>query len=253
MNKNGCDATITRSVVYNSFSAHGGLASFHASLNRKNTSTAEDQRLKNNCAARAEGSGARLSRVSCVPSLRSLHDHSSSLRACATFALNVVLSSARLKPCCSSPIVWLHFGSPAARKRKPRRLRQEGTIRAAIMISDTRTLWHVDMIRSAAARLRGAKSATSVRGLVLTKWRLASTDAGRNETLGLHELECRRLQASPLSGFVEYVCLATAAGAECRVLLCSRVTTHSNDLMHTMQKQMEKLGSASTRLKKAVL
>ena len=66
------------------------------------------------------------------------------------------------------------------------------------------------MIRSAAARPRGAKSATGVLGLVLTRWRLASTDAGRNEALGLHELERRRLQAGTLSGFVEYLCLATA-------------------------------------------
>ena len=57
-------------------------------------------------------------------------------------------------------------------------------------------------IRSAAARPRGAKSATGVLGLVLTRWRLASTDAGRNEALGLHELECRRL-AARLSAFRE--------------------------------------------------
>ena len=121
-------------------------------------------------------------------------------------------------------------GSPAARKRKPRRLREEGAVGVAIMISDTRGLWHADMIRSAAARPRGAKSATGVLGLVLTKWRLASSDAGRNEALGLLELDRRRLQAGTLSGFVEYLCLATAAGVECRVVLASRVTSHSNDL-----------------------
>ena len=38
----------------------------------------------------------------------------------------------------------------------------------AITISDTRGLWHADMVRSAVARLRGAKSAT---GLVLTRWK----------------------------------------------------------------------------------
>ena len=70
------------------------------------------------------------------------------------------------------------------------------------MISDTRGLWYADMIRPSAARLPGAKSATGVLGLVWTRWRLASTDAGRNEALGLHELECRRLQGA-LSGFVE--------------------------------------------------
>ena len=101
-------------------------------------------------------------------------------------------------------------GSPAAHKRKPRRLREEGAVGVAIMISDTRGLWHADMIRSAAARPRGAKSATGVLGLVLTRWHLASTDAGRNEALGVHELERRRMQASTLSGFVEYLCLATA-------------------------------------------
>ena len=66
------------------------------------------------------------------------------------------------------------------------------------------------MIRFAAARPRGAKSATDILGLVLTRWRLASTDAGRNEALGLHELERRGLQAGALSGFVEYLCLAAA-------------------------------------------
>ena len=39
---------------------------------------------------------------------------------------------------------------------------------------------------------------------------MASTDAGRNEALGLHELERRRLQAGTLFGFVEYLCLAMA-------------------------------------------
>ena len=39
---------------------------------------------------------------------------------------------------------------------------------------------------------------------------------------GMHELECRRLKAGGLSGVVEYLCLATAAGAECRVVLGSK-------------------------------
>ena len=116
------------------------------------------------------------------------------------------------------------------RLASPRRLREEGAVGVAIMISDTRGLWHADMIRSAAARPRGAKSATGVLGLVLTRWRLASTDAGRNEALGLHELERRRFQAGTLSGFVEHLCMATAAGVECRVVPASRVTSHSNDL-----------------------
>ena len=47
---------------------------------------------------------------------------------------------------------------------------------------------------------------------------------------GLHELGCRRLQPGPLSGFVEHLCLATTASAECHVALGSSVTTHSNDL-----------------------
>ena len=173
--------------------------------------------------------------------------------------MNDVLSSTRLKPFCSSPIVFtpmdpdiapdspggctghdpvLAPGSPAARKRKPRRLREEGAVGVAIMISDTRGLWH-------AARPRGAKSPTGVLGLVLTKWRLASTDAGRNEALGLHKLERRRLQAGTLSGFVEYLCLATAAGVECCVV--SRVTSHSNDLnAHNAKKW-----AAATRIKKS--
>ena len=32
----------------------------------------------------------------------------------------------------------------------------------------------------------------------------------------------RRLQAGTLSGFVQYLCLATAAGVECRVVLASK-------------------------------
>ena len=165
----------------------------------------------------------------------SLHDHSSSFHACVTFVLSDVLSSTRSKPLCSSPIVFmpmdpdvaadspggcighgpvLALGSPAARRRKRRRLRQEGAVEVAIMISDTRGLQHADMIRSAAARPRGAKCATSVLGLALTRWRFASTVAGKNEALGSHLLECRRLQARyslSLSAFVEHFCLATAA------------------------------------------
>ena len=114
---------------------------------------------------------------------------------------------------CSGHDLVLAPGSPAVRKRKPRRLRQEGAVGVAIMIFDTRGLWHADMIRSAAARPRGAKSATGVLRLVLTRWRLTSTDAGSNKALGLHELECR-LQAGTLCGFVEYLCLATTAARE---------------------------------------
>ena len=124
-------------------------------------------------------------------------------------------------------------GSPVARQ-----LREEGAVGVANMISDTGGLWHADMIRSAAARPRGAKSATGVLGLVLTRWRLASTDAGRNEALGLHELERRRLQAGTLPRFVEYLSLATAAGVEYRVVLASRVTSHSNDLNANNSKKM---------------
>ena len=66
------------------------------------------------------------------------------------------------------------------------------------MISDTRGLWHADMIPFAAARLRGAESATGVITIVFARWRLALTDAGRNEAVGSHELECCRLQAYSL-------------------------------------------------------
>ena len=81
-----------------------------------------------------------------------------------------------------------------------RAVQQRVPVRVALLSNST----------AAAGRPRGAKSATGVLGLVLTIWRLASTDAGRNEALGLHELERRRLQAGTLSGFVEYLCLATA-------------------------------------------
>ena len=77
---------------------------------------------------------------------------------------------------------------------------------------------------------------------------MASTGAGRNEALGLHELEFRRLQTGTLSGFVEYLCLASAAGAECRVALGSRVTTHSNDLNANNSKN--NLGRTATTCKK---
>ena len=151
---------------------------------------------------------------------------------------------------CSGDDPVLAPGSPAARKRKLRRLREEGAVGVAIMISDTRGLWHADMFRSAAARLRGAKPATGVLGLVLTRWRLASNDAGGNEALGLHELDRRRLQAGTLSGFVEYLCLATAAGVECRVVFASRVTSHSNDLNASNSKKKQKMGSSRNQFKK---
>ena len=108
--------------------------------------------------------------------------HLRSVRA-RPFVLNDVLSSTRWKSFRSSPIVFtpmdpdfvpdssggcsgrgpvLALGSLAVRKRKPRRLRQEGTVVVAIMTSDTHSLWHADMIRSAAARPRGPKRATGV-------------------------------------------------------------------------------------------
>ena len=76
-----------------------------------------------------------------------------------------------------SPAGCSGHGPPAVRKRKPRRRLLEGAVEGAIMKSDTRGLWHADMIRSAAARPRGEKSTTSVLGIVWTAWRLASTDA----------------------------------------------------------------------------
>ena len=88
--------------------------------------------------------------------------------------------------------------------RKPRRQRQEGAVGVAIMISDVRGLWHADMIRSAAARPRGAKSATGVLGVVLTRWRLASTDTGINEASGLHTSWSVVDSKQALSGFVDY-------------------------------------------------
>ena len=63
---------------------------------------------------------------------------------------------------CPGPGPVLALGSPAVRKWKPRRLRQEGAVEVAIMISGIRGLWHADTIRSAAAWPRGAKSATDV-------------------------------------------------------------------------------------------
>ena len=119
---------------------------------------------------------------------------------CDLCVVNEVLSSTRLKAFCSSPIVFtpmdpditpdspdgcigrgpaLALGTPAVRWRKPRRLRQEGAVGVAIMITDTRGPWHADMVRSVAARPRGAKCATGLPSLVLTRRRLELTDAGR--------------------------------------------------------------------------
>ena len=159
--------------------------------------------------------------------------------ACTTFVLNDVLSSThgnRFAPVQlfthgRGPV--LAPGSPTVRKRKPRRLRQERAVGVAIMISHTRGLWHTDMIRSATARPRGAKSATGVLGLVLTRWRMASTDAGRNEALGLLELECRRLLGD---------------GSRRRVPCCPWTRTTS---MQTKQQMKQILGRAATRLKKS--
>ena len=141
------------------------------------------------------------------------------------------MSSTRLKAFCSSPIVFtpmdpditpdspdgcigrgpaLALGTPAVRWRKPRRLRQEGAVGVVIMITDTRGPWHADMVRSVAARPRGAKCAKGLPSLVLTRRRLELTDAGRNVALGSHELWCRRLQAGTLSGLVDCF-LGTAA------------------------------------------
>ena len=160
---------------------------------------------------------------------RTFHDHSSSPCFCSFTPMDPDIAPDSSDGCSDHGPV-LARGSPAVRKRKPRRLRPEGAKGVAIMTSDTRGLCHADMIRFAATRPRGAASAAGVLCLVLTRWRVAPTDAGRNEALGLHGLECRRLQAGTLSGFVEYLCLATAASAECRIALGSRVTTHSNDI-----------------------
>ena len=50
-------------------------------------------------------------------------------------------------------------------------------------------------------------------------------------------------------GFVEHLCLATAASAECRVVLGSKVTTHSNDLK-AINSRKQIFGRAATRLNK---
>ena len=49
---------------------------------------------------------------------------------------------------------------------------------------------------------------------------------------------------------MEHLCLATAAGAQCRVVLGSRVTTHSNDLKAINSKK-QIFGRAATRLNKS--
>ena len=173
-----------------------------------------------------------VSRHTMSTTLRSLHDHTSSLSACVTSVLNDVSGiphrsrfSRWLQWSCLG--AWVSCGSQAEAAATA----SGGCVLSvAIMISDTRGLWHADMIRSAAARLLGANlpPASLASCCPGGAWH-QSTLAGTRH-LALHELECRRLQAGTLSGFVEYLCLATTAGAECRVLVGSRVTTHSNDL-----------------------
>ena len=219
---------------------------------------------------KTRGLSAIIRHTKSTSSPRSLHDDSSSAPACATFVCDDVLNSTRLKPFCSSQVVFtpmdpdiapdfpggctghdpvLTTASPAARKRKPRRLREEGAVGVAIMISDTRGLWHADMIRSAAARPRGAKSATGVLGLVLTKWRLASTDSGRNEALGLHELERRRLQAGTLSGFMETSAWQRQQASSAVLSLPGESPRAGTTSLQTIQK-IKQWAAAATKIKK---
>ena len=88
------------------------------------------------------------------------------------FSHQWIPTSLQILQMAAAVMVVLAPRSLAVRKRKPRRLRQEGAVGVAVMISDTRGLWHADTTRSAAARPFGAKSATGVLGLILTRWRL---------------------------------------------------------------------------------
>ena len=102
-------------------------------------------------------------------------------------------------------------GSPAARKRKPRRLREEGAVGVAIMISDTLGLWHADMIRSAAARPRGTKSATGVLWPRIDQVTLDINRRWQERGTWLARVGASSIaRRYSLSGFVEYLCLATA-------------------------------------------
>ena len=154
---------------------------------------------------------------------RSLHEHSTSPRACATFVLNDMLSSSQLKPFCCSHLVftpmdpehrsrfsrWLHWSwsRPGAwvslrfGSGSHRRLRQESVVGVAIMISDTRGHQHADMIRSVAKRPRGADLRHRRPWPRIDQgWCLASTNFVRNEALWLPPVcERRRLQAGALS------------------------------------------------------
>ena len=96
---------------------------------------------------------------------RSLLDHSHYPRACVTFLLNVGLSSARLISLCSSPLVFTPMDPDIA----------------------------ADSPDGYSGLL--ARRHDSICGRAASRWRLVSTDTGKNEALDLHELECRRLQA----------------------------------------------------------
>ena len=183
--------------------------------------------------------------------------------------LNDVLSSTRLKQFCSSPIVFtpmdpdiapdspggctghdpvLAPGSLAARKRKPRRLRQEGAVGVAIMISDTRgplARRHDSICGSAASRgkIRHRRPYPRVDQVALginRRWQERGTWLAR---VGASSIASRYSLDS-----WEYLCLATAAGVECRVVLASRVTSHSNDLNANNSKKITKWAAAATRI-----
>ena len=106
------------------------------------------------------------------------------------------------------------------------------------------------MIRSAASRPRGAKSATGVLGLVLTRWRLASTDAGRNEALGLHRVGASSI-ASRYSLWVRGIPLP-GNGRRRRVSCCLCLESHlaleRPQCKQFKKKQTKKWAAAATRI-----
>ena len=152
-------------------------------------------------------------------SFRSLHEHSSSHRACGTSVLNDVLSSTRLKPFVPAQLLsryrsrfcrWLHWSWSRPSWRLGLLRVSSGSLGDCMRKAQGGAI--ADMIRSAAVRLSGHPPQASV----ASYW---PSGAGHQPTLtwfarvGASSIASR----GTLSGFVEVFCLATAASVECRV------------------------------------
>ena len=124
------------------------------------------------------------------------------------------------------------------------------SVRVAIMISDTLGLWHADMIRSAAAWPRGAKSATGVLGLELTKWRFGINRRWQERGTWLARVGASSI-ASRCSLWIRRIPLL-GNGSRRRVPCCPGFESHlALERPQCKQfKQIEKWAAAATMIKK---